>query len=162
VDNCEYFQRAQVQQERHEFTTIGTPSVGDELSVHTSKGVKGLVCRARDIIACLASGDVVQITWPENQHGIWKHLRIPGLGFTARAVCKNEGNVRDSFVLENGRVINFAGATLNRNVSIRVLSLAPRDHVHEPAPEYNEDAIRSMLDGVPLPVASESRCLARV
>jgi hypothetical protein len=154
VDNCKRLRTIQIQRERREFTTIGTPEVGDELHVHSNSGVRGLVCRARGIIACLASGDVVQIEWPWYQHAIWKKLGIPGQIFSARAVCKNEGNIRDSFVFENGLIIDFTVEALNRNMSMRVLSLVPRDHDHNEVPEYDGAATQRLLDGVPLPASA--------
>jgi hypothetical protein len=92
------FQREQRHRGRRDFTNIETPRVGDYLSTRLSNGVKGLVVQARSVIACLASGDLVSISWSGkyNPHAIWKKLglREP----VTQAVFKNQGDVRDTFI----------------------------------------------------------------
>jgi hypothetical protein len=64
-------------------------------------------------------------------------------------VFKNEGRIRDAFVLASGHAMLVSH--LSRKVNIQVLSIAPRDHVHEAEPVYDEASVREMLDGVALP-----------
>lgn len=149
--------RLKPQTARRDFTTIAEPLVGNHLSVRTAEnGVKGLVCEARNIIACLASGDRVWITWSHKQHRIWKELGLSRP--TVTATFRNEGNVRDTFVFQNGRTLPLQA--LSRKADIQVVYVAPRDHVHEALPEYDAASIQGMLDAIPLPASdqSETRC----
>jgi hypothetical protein len=189
MDNCEPFRTARMQEGHHDYVRIATPEVGDELSVRTTRGVRGLVCRPRDIIACLESGDVVRLTWPTAQWNIWKK-DLGLLKPSSLATCRNDCEVRNSFVLaESGRIINFSGQALNKGMTIQVISLVPRDpyyaHTHgqpevavaesalpipfDVEPEYAGDLdfvrqlVRSASLPPPLPVSAqlvEEECLA--
>jgi hypothetical protein len=167
-DNCVYLQRdvlTRTERRRRTLpTTIAAPNAGDVLRTRTTReGVKGLICLARNIIACLSPGDRVSIGW-NRRNNRWLSFGLQQPRAEAEFFYADvKDDIRDRFRFPNGRVITME--QLNRKMSMVVVSVVPRDHVHEPAPEYSDDAVRKLLDrtSLPAPTAtdSHSRCGAR-
>jgi|GEM_PF-6469897 len=139
-----YFAKQRRDELHKRFPTTAQVQIGDLLrTAETDEDIKGMVCEARGVIACLSDGDRVEIRGGRvNFRKAWGLNKIP-VDQWISTTFKHDHEGFGCLVLDGGESIPFN--QLNRRIKIRVVSVVEQRHP-EVMPEYDDAVVANLLN----------------